>query len=335
VSSGSVLRIGVPDLISPSYFPVVAAVDLGFFDAEGLPAEVRLVPPVDRTLEQLRDGALDLVGGSAHSVCRVFPRWAGANLLAALSQNTYWLLVVRSDLGAVRGDLSCLRGLRIGAAPLVDLSLRRLLVQAGLDEARDGIEIGPVPGAFLGSDLNFGVAAARALEAGLIDGFWANGMGAEVSVRSGAGTVLLDARRGDGPPGSEHHTFPALIATETFVGERGDEVAAAVRALTRAQQTLRDDPGAATRVGAQRFPAYEATLIADLVARDAPFYDAAISRSTVDSLTTFQRDVGLLDVPVGYADVVASSGQQPGPDRSGRDGTAPTARTSAGAAPST
>ena len=36
------MRIAVPDLISNSYFPAVAAVELGFFKAEGLDAELEL-----------------------------------------------------------------------------------------------------------------------------------------------------------------------------------------------------------------------------------------------------------------------------------------------------
>jgi len=50
-----------------------------------------------------------------------------------------------------------------------------------------------------GHEVNFGLNAARALEHGLIDGFWANGMAAEIAVRKGIGSVVLDVRRGDGP----------------------------------------------------------------------------------------------------------------------------------------
>lgn len=37
------MRIAVPDLISNSYFPAVAAIELGYFKAEGLDAELRHV----------------------------------------------------------------------------------------------------------------------------------------------------------------------------------------------------------------------------------------------------------------------------------------------------
>ena len=45
-------------------------------------------------------------------------------------------------------------------------------------------------------DVSFGVFAARALESGEIDGFWANAMGAETAVSRGVGRVLIDVRRG-------------------------------------------------------------------------------------------------------------------------------------------
>ena len=75
----------------------------------------------------------------------------------------YWFLVMRADLGAVRGDVGVVCGRRIGAAPWVEMGLRRLLVEAGIDLARDGVTIGPVPGASGGGVINFGLTAAKAL----------------------------------------------------------------------------------------------------------------------------------------------------------------------------
>ena len=79
---------------------------------------------------------------------------------------------------------------------LFSLGLKQLLIESGIDLEKDEVNIAPVPGAFQGDNVNFGVAAAKALEEGKIDGFWANGMGAEVAVRRGAGPRVLDARRG-------------------------------------------------------------------------------------------------------------------------------------------
>jgi NitT/TauT family transport system substrate-binding protein len=300
------MKIAIPDLISNSYFPAAAAVELGFFKSEGLDVTLDLIFPVNKTLEVLRDGGIDFVGGSAHSVPHAFPEWKGGKLLAGLAQNTYWFLVLRADLGAKKGDIGAIKGLSIGAAPLVDLGLRRLLQESGIDIERDKVKIGPVPGAFLGENKNFGVAAAKALQAGLIDGFWANGMGAEVAVRSGAGTVVIDARRGDGPAGAIHYTMPALITSDAVIKRDPDAVAAAVRAIVKTQQALKSDVALATKVGRRLFPEAEAELIADIIERDLPFYDASISREFVDGMTAFQRHMGLLKGHVGYEDVVAT-----------------------------
>ena len=299
------MKIAIPDMISNSYFPVAAAVELRFFEREGLDMQLELIFPVNRTLEMLRDGEIHFVGGSAHSVPSAFPGWTGAKLLAAQAQNTYWFLVLRSDLKAAKGDIAAIKGLKIGAAPLVDLGLKRLLVASGLDEARDKIQIVPVPGTFLGEKKSFGVAAAKALEAGLIDGFWANGMGAEVAVRAGTGTIVIDARRGDAPQ-ALNYTTSALITSDRMIADHPDAVAAAVRALVKTQAALKADVSLATQVGRKLFPPEEAELIADVVARDLPYYDATISRAFVSGMLDFQQAVGLIDAPVPYEDVVAT-----------------------------
>jgi NitT/TauT family transport system substrate-binding protein len=300
------MKIAIPDMISNSYFPAAAAVELGFFKEEGLDMTLELIFPVNRALEVLRDGGIEFVGGSAHSTPHAFPGWKGGKLLAALAQNMYWFLILRSDLNAKKGDINAIKGLKIGAAPLVDLGLKRLLVESGIDEKRDGVTIQPVPGAFIGESKNFGVAAAKALEAGVIDGFWANGMGAEVAIRSGAGTMVIDARRGDGPPMAIHYTCAALITSEAVIGREPDMVASAVRALVKTQQALKADVNLATKVGQKLFPVHEASLIAELIRRDLPFYDASISREFVAGMTEFQRHVGLLGHDVAYEDVVAT-----------------------------
>ena len=190
------MKIAVPDLISNSYFPAIAAVELGFFREEGLDMELQHVFPVDKCCEMMRDGDFDFVAGSAHSALAAFPNWQGAKLLASLAQGMYWLLVVRNDLEAEHNDFNALKGLYIGAAPFVELGLKRMLREAGIDIEADKVKVAPVPGA-IQPGVSFGVTAAQALADGKIDAFWANGMGAEIAVQQGVGKVLVDIRRGD------------------------------------------------------------------------------------------------------------------------------------------
>lgn len=300
------MKIAIPDLVSNSYFPVIAAVDLGFFKEEGLDMELELIFPVNHTLEKMRDGEIDFVGGSAHSTPHAFPGWKGGKLLGALAQGMYWFLILRSDLGAKQGDIEAVKGLNIGAAPLVDLGLMHLLTEYGIDLEKDKVNIAPVPGAFTGKNVNFGVTAAKALQDGKIDGFWANGMGAEVAVKSGAGTLVIDARRGDGPASAFHYTMPALITSERLINDEPEVCAAAVRALVKTQKALKEDVSLATKVGRKRFPAEEAELIADIVQRDLPFYNAAITPDFVAGMSRFSQAMGLIDAPVTFEDAVAT-----------------------------
>ncbi len=299
------LRIAVPDLVSNSYFPIIAAVEMGFFKEEGFDAAVDLLFPIPKTFAALRDGQLDFVVGSAHATLLAFPEWQGAKLLAACAQHMYWFLVVRRDLCPRRGDLTVVKGLRIGAAPGVDLSLQRMLVEAGVDPEKNGVVIMPIPGA-AGPNVSFGLAAAKALEEGKLDGFWANGMGCEVALSRGVGAMVLDVRRGDGPPAARDYTFSALVATDKTINEEPRAARAAVRALMKAHKALKQDPGRATEVGKRRFPPSEAQLIAELVRRDLPYYDPSIPEDKVASMTRFARAIGLLTAPASYDQVVAT-----------------------------
>ena len=299
------MKLAVPDLISNSYFPAVAAVELGFFNEQGLDVALELVFPVDKAYQAMRDGAVDFVGGSAHSVLAAFPEWQGVKLLCAQAQGMYWFLVMRADIGAVRGDVSVVRGRSIGAAPWVEMGLRRLLIEAGLDLERDQVTIAPVPGAS-GTNVNFGLTAAKALEDGKIDGFWANGMGAEVAVGRGVGAVVLDVRRGDGPRACFNYTMASLAATDRLIDGSPEIAAAAVRAIVKTQAALRADPARAGGVGRKLFPPAEAALITELIRRDLPYYDATISSDFVAGMNQFARDIGILKGTVPYDRVVAA-----------------------------
>src|SRR5919197_2674337 len=282
------MKLAIPDLISNSYFPALAAAELGFFEREGLDISAELIFPVDRAYEALRDAEVDFVGGAAHGALAAFTEWRGVKLLGALAQGMYWFLVMRKELGIARGDLAALKGRRIGAAPWVEMGLRGLLTAAGLEPRRNDIRIGPVPGA-TGSSINFGLTAAQALERGEIDGFWANGMATEIAVTSGTGTIVLDVRRGDGPPGCFDYTMPVLATTDRLIERSPETAASAVRALVATQNALKADVSRAAEAGEKRFPPREAGLIAGIVTRDLPFYDTAIGEHSVSAINDFAR----------------------------------------------
>jgi len=302
------MKLAVPDMISNSYFPAIAAIELGFFREEGIDVELELLFPVDKTYAALRDGKIDLVAGSAHSALAAFPQWQGVKLLCAQAQGMYWFLIMHKDLGAKRGELDVVKGKRIGAAPWVDLGLKRLLIEAGYGLARDNIAIAPVPGA-VGATVNFGLTAAKALQERKIDGFWANGMGAEVAIRGGWGTLVIDVRRGDGPKPCFNYTMASVATSDAVLAKHPGLAAATVRALNKTHAALKADVSLATKIGRKLFPPDEAELIAELIRRDLPYYTSGISREFVAGMNQFARDLGLLTGDVAYEQIVAVEGR--------------------------
>ena len=294
------MRLTVSDTVSPSYFVATAAVELGFFKSEGL--DVDFVPTPADSPTAFLNGEVDFIGASPYTALSAFPEWRGAKLLCALSQYTYWFLAMRADLDARRGDISAVKGRRITAAGRPGLLMKRVLEEAGLDLQRDGIQMVSVPN----PPGTWSRIGADAIEQGIADGFWGNGMRAEYAVRRGIATVLLDIRRGDGPPAARYFTFPALIAREQLVQEHPAVAAGAVRAIVKTQRALAADPSLATNAARGIFPPEETEMISDLIARDAEFYDPRITPESMDRAIDFARSVGFLSAPIGYDEIVAT-----------------------------
>jgi NitT/TauT family transport system substrate-binding protein len=226
-------------------------------------------------------------------------------LLCALSQYSYWFMATRADLGIARGDLAALKGLRIATsmeAPV--LGLRYLLDQSGIDLERDNVRIVNTPARK--TEQWRGRSGADALSQDIAEAFWGNGMRVAIADKLGIGKLHLDLRRGDGPPGARFYNFAALTTTERLIEERPEIAAGAVRAIVKAQAALKADPTLAEKIGEQLFPEEEASLISGLIARDAPFYDAAISQEAVDGLNGLAKFNKLADETVPYDRLVAT-----------------------------
>lgn len=298
-------RLSVVDLDSPSYFVATAAVELGFFKEEGIDIEVERAYGALDAPERLRAGEIHFIGGPAYAATRAFPGWQGVRLLCALAQFSYWFLAVRADLGARRGDLNAVKGLRISSSTAFpETGLRHMLAEAAIDPRRDNVQIVPLP-ATPDAHLKYRVGV-EALRQGLADAYWGNGLRLAIGEKLGVAKLHLDLRRGDGPPGARFYNFAALTTTERLIAEAPHVAAGAVRAVVKAQQALKADPSLATAIGQRLFAAEAAALIAGLIAKDAPFYDAAISGEAVAGLNAFALANGLLAEPLPYDRLVAS-----------------------------
>lgn len=298
-------KLLVADLDSPSYFVATAAAELGYFAAEGIDIELERAFGAQVGPNRLRDGTLHFFGGPAYAAALAFPDCNGAKILCALSQYSYWFMAVRANLKVKRGDLNAIKGLRISCSPSSPmLGLRYLLAQSGIDLERDDVRIVHTPSTN-GSPWK-GRDGVNALARGIADAYWGNGMRVAVGEQLGVAKLHLDLRRGDGPPDARWYNFAALTTTEQFIDAHPDIASGVIRAIVNAQKALKANPSLATQVGNRLFPAEEAALIAELIARDAPFYDASIPPQAIDGLNRFATAIRLMSKPVPYEDLVAA-----------------------------
>ena len=79
-----------------------------------------------------------------------------------------------------------------------------------------------------------------------------------------------------------------------------------MRALIKTQKALVADVSLATNIGKKLFPGRDAEMIADVVARDLPYYDPTITPEFVTGMNNFMTDLGWLDGPVPFQKVVAT-----------------------------
>ena len=300
------MKIAVPDVISNSYFPALAAVELGYFADEGLDVSLEMIFPVDNAYRALRDGAVDFVGGSAHAALAAF-RMGGRAVLCApgaghvlVSRHACELVAERGNVGRGQGLQDRRRSLgRDGAASAVDRRGNRPC-------AAMGVTLAPVPG-LLAAGINFGVSAARALE----DARRSTDSGPTAWApkwRSAAasGPLCIDIRRGDGSKACFDYSAASIAATSRFIDRSPEIAAAAVRAIVKTQQSLKENVALAADVGRKLFPPEEADLIVELIRRDLPYYDASISQHAVAGMNRFARDLGLLIDDVPYEKIVAT-----------------------------
>src|ERR1051325_11085788 len=73
------------------------------------------------------------------------------------------------------------------------------------------------------------------------------------------------------------------------------------RRRSRSSSATRPAP---PRSGRSSFPRPGQSLIAELIRRDAPYYDPEISPQSVESMNRIARELGLLSRTVGYEDGV-------------------------------
>jgi NitT/TauT family transport system substrate-binding protein len=216
------------------------ATEYGFFEEEGIIADVVETPSGVTATQALLSGDVDLsTAPLGHVIDAVSEHDRAIKAITALVNENANTLVMSTEWAEQHGidedspvesKVEALRGARIGVVgpgSAVDDFIRFTLVSYGLDPDRD-VELVGVGGA---------AAMPAALSAGEVDAFVAGSPAAETPVVRGEAIRILRGPLGD-IPAMAGQLFVVAVVRQEMIDEQPEVVERVVRALYRTQQFM-------------------------------------------------------------------------------------------------
>jgi NitT/TauT family transport system substrate-binding protein len=279
------------------FLPLYAADQLGYFKGEGITAQFVDFEGGAEVTTAMVGGSIDTGGTMVERPLILAEKGFGAKNLMALENRNPLHLVIRKDHPAK--EVKDLKGTKLGmtrAGSGTDLSLRALLKDAGLEPDRDVAIIG------IG-----GVSSATAaLKAGQVDGYMgAEPAGAIAVQQLKLARYFVDPRIGQGPKFLQYMTFPTLQASDRYIQANPQTVERVVRAVSKTQKRLREDPEAGVRVAQKFFPALDVELLRAVIMLQRASYIPTITENAVRTVNQFQKQAGVVKGDFAYDQLVA------------------------------
>ena len=272
------IRIGATPAVT--FVVLYAAEQLGYFKAEGLTAQFADFEGGAEVTTAMVGGSIDFAGTYVERPMILAEKGFGAKNLPAT-------------------DVKGLKGTKLGmtrAGSATDLALRALLRDAGLEPDRDVAVIA------VGSSNS----AAAALRAGQIDGFMGGEPGGAVIVHQlKIGRYFIEPLRDQGPKFLQYMTFPTLQASDRYIQANPQTVERVVRAVSKTQKRLREDPEAGVRVAQKFFPALDVELLRAVIMLQRASYIPTITEDAVRTVNQFQKQAGVVKGDFAYDQLVA------------------------------
>ena len=294
-SAQQTIRIGATPAIT--FVVLYAAEHLGYFKAEGLNCQFSDFEGGAEVTTAMVGGSIDFAGTYVERPMILAEKgFAAKNLLAILNRNPIFL-VVKKSLPAT--EVKGLKGTKLGmtrAGSATDLALRAVLRDAGLEPDRDVAVIA------VGSSSS----AAAALRAGQIDGFMGGEPGGAVIVHQlKIGRYFIEPLRDQGPKFLRDMTFPTLQASDRYIQANPQTVERVVRAVSKTQKRLREDPEAGVKVAQKIFPTLDVELIRNIILLQRPSYVPTITEDAIRTANQFQKQAGVVKGDFPYDKIVA------------------------------
>ena len=244
VAAAATIRIGVPERDNIQYLTLWTALGAGYFEREGLDVQLVFAPAANQIGQLLLTKQADIALLQPPIYLGLIAQQRPIVLFANLLSNDPINLVVRSDVAArLKLDasaplverLKAMKGLRIGVANEPPRRLRVLFALAGMDADRD---------------IQMKIVRAEeqiaAYTSGAVDALYTHTPFLEDALVAHGALLLVNQSAGEVVPLSNGEIH-SLAAMKEYAGAHPEVLAAATRAIARAETLLRTDAAAAVK----------------------------------------------------------------------------------------
>ena len=252
------------------YTPLYLALDAGYLKEEGIDASLIQFRGGGAAIAGLASGSVEFCACAIQNAINAAVKGSDIRLIGTIIGQYASNVVLREEVARrlgitkdtpVEARLAALKGLKIagsGAGSSTDFLIRYMAKKAGLSPERD----------FTVLFLAGGAPILAAFSQGRIDGFVLSSPTSDIAIQRYKGVLMLDMSRGEL---EDLRGYPsiALSAKQSFLKTKGDVARRFLRALAKANRTIRTEPARAKQILRKRFSGvadeiYEAAWAANI-----------------------------------------------------------------------
>jgi NitT/TauT family transport system substrate-binding protein len=295
-------RVRMVSINIMSFSPPFIARELGYFDAEGIDAEIIETTSGNQIISSLLGGSADVVTAGFANPSILASQAMSVKHLAGMVMAAEYAIVVRPNIDVPPDDLkalvAALKGKRIGVNSL----------GTGADNFISGILVEQGVGAdwVVRAAVGAGGSAIAALRAGGIDAIITYEPDLTQIVKAGLGKIAVDLRNTKSGTVFARMPGTSLQATTGWVQNNPKLAAGVVRAIVRAVDTLRNDPETSVKTLSRLYPSMDSDTVNSMYNGMRGIFSSEIPKDLFKLAADVYLQHGTIKRLVPYEEVVAA-----------------------------
>lgn len=303
-SSGNARDVRIATINLLTFSPVYVADRLGYFKDEGL--NVTLVPTDsgNASVQAMLGRSVDAAAAGFDTPIQLTTKGQQVQSLVGLEMATIYAFVGGPKFPQIPSDdpqafVRAMRGRKFGVASAGstgDTIARGLFSEYGLNPDTD-VTI---------TSVGTGAAASAALRSGAVDALVSYEPDLTKITSAGVGRVVFDLRTSTNEKTYSQLPTSTLEATTQWIKANPTVAKALVRAVARADDTLRTNPSVALPVLDGLYPELSAAEVHTIYDASQTHFRPAIPKQTFDAAMRVYREAKLVSTDVPYDTVIAT-----------------------------